>query len=1196
MFQFGADHGQSDNLAVLATVDPGAATLRTGAAVRWAFRYAFGFPNQVYVWQRPHQHPAAVTLPLRTGPALQGVVSNIAGSGAHLTSAGLQVSGKFTLSFARPLVSVGVVASPAHPPQDVKAAALHQPAILDRYPSPQHPQHAIPASGPWFTLSGDLIDALEVEVRGAMLIEAIQFVTLRDTLDHGSPTSWTLLGNANLDPASSNPTVHPGMLQNPAPSQDAVQILEDLFHPTTAAPMATATQSGSSADGGELDVPELGLLLLTACVPSVARQLNLLFDLDFNGAKTAGAHDYVVVGGWPPGGQQHALTGASTLDFRTAGLAGTVYAGDPAMLVSSPNPFVVGPTGLTVDSDGIWLTFAASQSIVQLQLPGSIMQVEATAFARLPGGRLRAVDWRRATDTNFVTLAAEVIDAVSIFPISSAPVVEAVRFSTTDPAAAGTPNATAGSIFAATFGVGKLPLPQSPAPVTAAALPAGDPGSEVRVGVSFNTVGQAVALSAGAASYVISRGSTASNLAVIADPVIVQKAADQPAPEYELIDVVDVTGTGTVTLEYAVAGRDYFGRESARATVGPETFADPVPLPAPYDLTVTVDDAASPATIALAWQWPPPNVDADPRLSGFRIYWAPSSPTRQVTTSPIDAVSQTAGEKGQTFADVPVFHITSELAQGALDTSNLSGTSVQAGTYMYVVDGVEAASGGTIGLRLCVNPSLPAELPAVGDELKIFGKAPDASAIFGPDAYDPTTNVPIDLDAGARSATTATGGQASPTQPVTPWPQPDDHGVMRLNFGVSALGATDEQESAICGPIQAQAVDATKPDPPPVPASVDMADVYTDPVDAFGRSRYTYVADGETGQPYHVFRALDERILEEIYAHQDSAAAPGGQYPSPVQAADFTRVLGQLPAAGEPPLDVGLLPNYDLHLYGNVKPDPDGLGVERAYERLTDVPVVADSDGKVTYTDGSLLGGTINRFMYRLRSVARSGELYDWGWASPPVRLYPEPPVRPSIALVTVDTTAVVIRWTPNPEPEVDAYLLYVTDDPASAQDERLMGTPTLISAEDAGDSGSALLAYTLFASAGAPLYLRLAARATHRSGLQLTSAATDPIAALPHSILAPLAPTDAVAANDTQTGTVTVTFTSSGQDPTARYMLRRRLTGDLGFGTPLTPWTAAATPGAVCTLTDADGLTGSFQYLVAVTNETGAVTYSEPF
>lgn len=315
-------HGQSDNLAVLGVVDTSVAALPTHAALRWAFRYALGFPDRIEVWVRPHESALHTAVHLRSGVPIDDVVARIRGD-AIRTASGLQIRGGCTIEFARPIFAVGfVVEAGQTAPSHIRVTARHQPAVVDAFPSARHPRTPIPhGTASWFWLLGDCIDALTVELNRTLVVRELAVTTLLQELS-GTPSSikgpsafWSLIGSANLDPAGTAATTHTGIVRNPAPGGPVHSALEHLFSSTPGTPMATrSVPTTASATGTTLSVPELGTVLLSATEPARARELNLLFDITTSGHEVSGQNDYAVVARWP-NAPSSPISAARTLDF-----------------------------------------------------------------------------------------------------------------------------------------------------------------------------------------------------------------------------------------------------------------------------------------------------------------------------------------------------------------------------------------------------------------------------------------------------------------------------------------------------------------------------------------------------------------------------------------------------------------------------------------------------------------------------------------------------------------------------------------------------------------------------------------------------------------------------------------------------------------------------------------------------------------
>jgi hypothetical protein len=688
--------------------------------------------------------------------------------------------------------------------------------------------------------------------------------------------------------------------------------------------------------------------------------------------------------------------------------------------------------------------------------------------------------------------------------------------------------------------------------------------------------------------------------------------ADPPSSPIYLIDKVDLGPTGAAQTDiYSVRAMDVFGRLSAAAFSAAVDIGENPP-PAPINLAASLTSQADPhqptsvSTVQVSWNWPPdPAFGTLSDLQGFNLYSGPVVPTRTWVDGSIQSVAESAAGDPPVPNNLPVFHVATDLPSAGIDSTALPMLSVRAGADTYVVcDGTVSAQS-TLALRLYVNLSNQTGRPSVGDDIRLFNGTPNPNLLQQPAAYANVSSLPnTGLQADMELYLTAATGELS-------WPPADENGISKLMIGISAFNAGGE--SPIAGPVVVRYIN-TASTPPPVPTSQSETDQYTGPADVSGHCEYAYPAWVLPAGNYHVCRTFDQRLLSALQrAPAGSLSAPTA-YAAPLTPADFTAA-----STTSLPVDPESLSNLQLHAIANL------VGLESAFEQITATPISIPANSNnpstpfsQTYLDGALPGGGTNRYLYRLRSVSLNGALGAWGWVSPPVRLYPTPPVRPLIGSVRVSAFLATILWNPNPEAQVDRYRLYQTTDPNAAGDERSMRLVAEILATDAAQVGTeGLLGASVSIPQGNTSWFRLVAVATWSAPVgPVPSAPSDPVRLVSQSSENATPPLSAVVARVTIPGgsQVTVTFTPS-TNPTTQFQLWRKPAGGAA-AVPVTGWVANPTPAAPATLSlpapansaippavsavlvDANPLSASVKvaYQVAARNEQGTVTFSLDF
>ena len=496
-------------------------------------------------------------------------------------------------------------------------------------------------------------------------------------------------------------------------------------------------------------------------------------------------------------------------------------------------------------------------------------------------------------------------------------------------------------------------------------------------------------------------------------------------------------------------------------------------------------------------------------------------------------------------------------------------------------------------LTLHLNASTPDARPETSDKVRIFDPPPAPGAMASPDFY-------------VNAATSVANPAARSVVLEVDWSKDDDFGRATVTVGVSSYD--DRSESQIAGLATATRV-AGPPRPPPHPAVADEADIFSSRPDAHGYSRHTVQAAAFAEELYHIFRCLDEVLLQMDRAQRAPDGTRGGApaNPAPLLQSDFDEITATAPAVASE------MSNRALQALANLSRN------DRAFEQVTRDPVRATGN-TLTWEDRNLPAAGTNRYLYRLRSIAASGALGDFGWAYPPIRLWPSPPTRPTLAKVTIHGTLAQLRWSANSERAVRRYRVYATAQPELAVDERLM---TLVVDGDVSDLAVAdepnRLRVSLDLTAGSRWWIRLVAVASYPAPVGLVqSAPSDAATVMPQTPFAPEppAPVDVVVMRDIIAGSSVIRLTFSGNlDPTSRWMLYRRLAGS-SDAAAISAWTAASPivePSALIVLpeplatqppalpalqlTDGDPLDAALavEYVIAATNESGRVRRSEP-
>jgi hypothetical protein len=1193
-------------------------SLPAPAAVRWAPRYALGLPDEVTLYRRGHAPRDPDVIDLARGVDVDGLVHAayamvLPGRGDRLRvdpAVGVVVEGGAVVRFARPVLWAQVVGH-ATAQGSVEVIALHDPEVVDRSRTAAQatPGSLLPP------LAADLIDAVEIRADVSFWLERLRVLPLAVE----APQRWQELATIRLNewpsPVDGESGERPpaadsdgdvdarlGAALDRAGLTGARRVWAGLFasgaaHPEGGRPMAERRLPlGTAAvvDAPTVDVPALAFTLLAAVDPDAARDVGLLLDVTEPGADVESAWDYLVVGHWQP---RQPLAGAARarVDLAAADnprLLPLLPLGEVLLASAGPVPLpgAGGPDpGLALGAEAVWVRLATPAQAVEVEVARGDVEIAALAGDRV-------VDWATGSGPGTVTVCAEQIDGLALWGPGA--LLVALLLADEDPALGASPAAAVGDIGWWMFAARGRPRPDPPDPVTAVAL--GDPVAlvttpgMVRVGVRWGARWPVGLLWHGPAAYRVDRGP---DLATLTTPVAghdqplvvpLPPATSKPAGDRigtQGPHAVDLVADGE-TVVYGVRALDLFGRSSDPAASTPLTVIDTVPPAPPTAVTATV---RADLAIDVTWQW----AASDARVLGFRVHHRPGTFAREWRDGAVTAVASSGGRIA-CDTSIPVAAVS--------DLAALAGSVARIGTDRYLVAAATAGTGG-LALSLHPNPSTPTILPTVGEPVRVFLPAATPGTLGDPAAYSASVQV---TGPAARSATVT----------VT-WPGFDAQGLAQVAVGVSSYTAS--ADSPVAGPAVATRVQAAPP-APPRPATADLADRFASPPDPADRARYRVEAAATPGVGYHVYRALDETLLVVDAAQRNANRSRGGApaNPAPLDAADFAAVTAA------PPGPAARLTNRALTALANL------TGNEAAFEQLTDRPLVATS-ATLTFTDATLPGTGVNRYLYRLRPVAPSGALGPFGWVYPPVRLWPPPPARPTITQVTVDGPLARVAW--SPEPGVARWRVHVTADETAARDERSMALLAEPTSDDlglgatsdgaAGTDGAAAVqpAVSVRLPEGTRWWFRVVAVAVHPAPVRTVVSPPSPaVAAVPVTVLPTPPPAlDEVTMERDQTAdggeTVTLAFPAD-RNPTVRYRLLRRFARVATPPAPVGTWTrptwasqptpelldpppATTTTPALPTVTLVDATPAPaatpVEYLVVTWNESGRTATSAP-
>ncbi|MDA0167649.1 hypothetical protein OJ998_01005 [Solirubrobacter taibaiensis] len=279
-------------------------------------------------------------------------------------------------------------------------------------------------------------------------------------------------------------------------------------------------------------------------------------------------------------------------------------------------------------------------------------------------------------------------------------------------------------------------------------------------------------------------------------------------------------------------------------------------------------------------------------------------------------------------------------------------------------------------------------------------------------------------------------------------------------------------ESRVGGPATIFVVHRTPPNPPTLPP-MDSARVWATPADYRSESHYTFRWVPAANLRLHVMRAIDDSVFNVDWEGRPGWAAldpltPADRALFPTESrwdvAKLQQVAAELNALRA--LKVGgatkaqamsayrALSNDALRVLAGLPSN------ERAFGQLTIQPLDpgdpanADRrgpDSPAGYTPDAALrayvdvldGRASNRVFYRAAYTDAAHNRSGLSLSTPPVYL-PDarPPSPPRILKALGGQRRIQLEWSPPPEPALDRYLVYRTQEESRGRDVRLMGAP----------------------------------------------------------------------------------------------------------------------------------------------------------
>lgn len=504
-----------------------------------------------------------------------------------------------------------------------------------------------------------------------------------------------------------------------------------------------------------------------------------------------------------------------------------------------------------------------------------------------------------------------------------------------------------------------------------------------------------------------------------------------------------------------------------------------------------------------------------------------------------------------------------------------------------------------------------------------LGQPNQEAAIIGSIQSGPPTTLTLvtSLQKSHAPGETVTQFQAvlTPVVPPAPgnvsWSPADPNGISTISVGVSSVNDSNI-ESMICGPMVVKQIPTAEGlAVPPAPLATVEQIVFTGPPDAYGLCSYLYAPNFTSTTPsspvlYHVYRALDTTLLAVDaefrgptregprtlagVSYDKTVYNPDGSpvNPAPLQVVDFQAVTVGLPDRSQ--LSVTNW-NAIANLFGN----------EAAFQRITNTPV-SSSGTTLTYLDTGLPAGSSSKYFYRLRAVTTSSDQGQFGWASSPVQLWPQPPTRPTIKSLRVSGNLLFVQWNANPEPEVTGYRVYFANDVLDAQDIRSMTlkvelTGTEVDGESQVPTSTVVEITQRAPEQGQRYWVAVVAVADYTALTKnspnpgkVASASSDPVSVIPQTFAAPTPPEPTSVTVNAVGGQVQLTF-ACAPNQTTKYMLLRSLSGSNSSPIAISTWQSPNAGSASITLTDVLPIGTNSEYVIGCTNESSRVTYSDP-
>lgn len=555
-------------------------------------------------------------------------------------------------------------------------------------------------------------------------------------------------------------------------------------------------------------------------------------------------------------------------------------------------------------------------------------------------------------------------------------------------------------------------------------------------------------------------------------PVVLTES-HHPAEPFRLGFYVD-RRPGYGTFHYRARARDLFGRTGGPSSPGTVDVRDEIAPGGPLNLAadhVEPDDPERAGSPALAWAnrdtppgaplraatlvrwtWPVGRQRQAPDADEFRLYYR-AGPLNAVAGS-VTAVSPLGGDRFRVDTDLPAIGPDFTTTPAPVDLGVLRNegeeypvltTQLAPGGLTFTVTGPPASPPmpGRCALRFGGGrPPLPPH-----SAWRSFREAADwGGLVVDPSLPDPPAPLRIGLDAAVRAPVPPGLTAADVEVRLTTEPDPDAGGAhlhyeltlrgieltpsadrprVQGSFGITAADdAVPPNESRVA---PAAGIFAVHRRPPEVPVVSLPEEIWATPADWHGYSWFTLTWPAERGVGYLIHRASDAELLNaagvNLAAHR---ALPPGQ-----QRQQLRDLGGRRAHAG-------------------------------AFTPVNPEPVWAAADGPASWLDR--LDGTVsNRFVYRLRSIDRAGNLAPWppdpapadaGRIAVVVAVPPTtPPSPPRWAGSEPTEDGLALHWVPSPEPDLAGYRLYRTFDAEAATDPRSM-TPLFPGATREGDGG----------------------------------------------------------------------------------------------------------------------------------------------